>query len=44
MVQKKSGLQLAREILSSGEAYKKFLAIYKAKAVLRNLSYLYKRY
>jgi thymidine phosphorylase len=31
MVQKKkSGLQLAKEILSSGEAYKKFLAICKA--------------
>jgi hypothetical protein len=27
MVQKKMDLQLAKEILSSGEAYKKFLAI-----------------
>jgi thymidine phosphorylase len=27
----KSGLQLAKEILSSGEAYKKFLAICKAQ-------------
>jgi thymidine phosphorylase len=40
MVQKKkSGLQLAKEILSSGEAYKKFL-LCKAHMVLGNLNAL----
>jgi thymidine phosphorylase len=40
---KKSGLQLAKEILSSGEAYKKFLAICKAQGGFREPEFaLYK--
>jgi thymidine phosphorylase len=43
MVQKKKGLQLAKEILSSGEAYKKFLAICKAQGGFREPEFaLYK--
>jgi thymidine phosphorylase len=39
---KQKWTQLAKEILSSGEAYKKFLRYARPKAVLGNLNLLYK--